>query len=230
MFEQYRSFSDYIKIYEIQRSEGLLLRHLTGVYKVLRQTVPDSAKNDALREMEAYLDQMLKQVDSSLLEEWERMRNPERAAKPETAEVKPPGAEEAAKDITRDVRNFTALVRARLLPFIRALSQEDFEDALAALDSPVSPEGTPWTPASLKASIEPFYGDHERIRLDPEARNAKHTHVVVSEDKATWKVQQVLIDPEEHNDWMVEFEVNLPASRAAGAPVVRLTRLGPITA
>ena len=230
MFEQYRSFSDYIKIYEIQRTEGLLLRHLTGVYKVLRQTVPDSAKNDALREMEAYLEQMLKQVDSSLLEEWERMKNPERAAKPDAPEVKPPGAEEAAKDVTRDVRNFTSLVRARLLPFVRALAQDDFEDALASLDSPLPPEGAPWTPASLKASIEPFYGDHERIRLDPEARNAKHTHVGVSEDKSTWKVQQVLIDPEEHNDWMVEFEVNLAASRAAGAPVVRLHRLGPITA
>jgi hypothetical protein len=72
--------------------------------------------------------------------------------------------------------------------------------------------------------------DHERIRLDPEARNARHTHVSVSEDKSTWKVQQVLIDPEDHNDWMAEFQVDLAASRAAGAPVLRLSRLGPITA
>lgn len=52
MFEEFRSFADYVKIYELQRSEGLLLRHLNSVYKVLAQTVPDAAKNDTVREME----------------------------------------------------------------------------------------------------------------------------------------------------------------------------------
>jgi hypothetical protein len=40
----------------------------------------------------------------------------------------------------------------------------------------------------------------------------------------------VLVDPEEHNDWQAEFEVDLAASRAAGAPVIRLVGLGPIGA
>ncbi len=230
MFEHYRSFSDYIKLYEIQRSEGLLLRHLTSVYKVLRQTVPDAAKNDALHEMEAYLALMLKQVDSSLMEEWERMKNPTAVPKPELTETKPPGAEEAAKDVTRDVRNFTSLIRARLLPFLRALSQDDFEEAIGALDSPLAPEGPTWTASTLKAAIEPYYTDHERIRLDPEARNARHTHIAVSEDRKFWKVQQVLIDPSDFNDWMVEFEINLEASRTALAPVIRLAVIGPVGA
>ena len=46
MFEQFRSFGDYIRDYELQRSEGLLLRHLNSVFKVLAQTVPDAAKTD----------------------------------------------------------------------------------------------------------------------------------------------------------------------------------------
>jgi hypothetical protein len=108
MFEQYYSFSDYIKAYELQRIEGLLLRHLTSVYKVLRQTLPETAKNDALREMEAYLATLLRQVDSSLIEEWERMKNPKAAPRESKPEAKPPGAEEAARDITRDPRQFTA--------------------------------------------------------------------------------------------------------------------------
>jgi hypothetical protein len=37
-----------------------------------------------------------------------------------------------------------------------------------------------------------------------------------------------LVDPEEHNDWMVEFEVDLAASRAAGQPVLWLRGFGPI--
>ncbi len=83
MFEGFRSFSDYVQEYDLERAEGLLLRHLNSVYKVLRQTVPDAVKTDAVVEMELYLRDMLRQVDSSLLEEWERMRDPD---------YRPPGA------------------------------------------------------------------------------------------------------------------------------------------
>ena len=76
MFESFRSFSDYIRDYELQRAEGVLLRHLNGVFKVLAQTVPDAAKNDQVREMELYLAAMIRQIDSSLLDEWEKMRDP----------------------------------------------------------------------------------------------------------------------------------------------------------
>ncbi|MFA6111409.1 MAG: DUF3516 domain-containing protein, partial [Candidatus Latescibacterota bacterium] len=73
MFESFLSFADYVREYELQRSEGLLLRHLHGVYKVLVQTVPETAKNEVLREMELYLGTMIRQADSSLLDEWEKM-------------------------------------------------------------------------------------------------------------------------------------------------------------
>ena len=116
MFEEFRSFADYIKLYELQRAEGVLLRHLSRVEKVLTQTVPDTAKNDQLREMEIYLGTMIRQVDSSLLDEWEKMRDPNYCAA-ETKEVRPPGAEEAAADITRDVKNFTAAIRNRAFSF-----------------------------------------------------------------------------------------------------------------
>jgi hypothetical protein len=236
MFEQYQSFSDYIKAYELQRIEGLLLRHLTSVYKVLRQTVPEAAKDDTLREMEAYLATLLKQVDSSLVEEWERLKNPSAAPREATPEAKPPGAEEAARDITRDARQFTALVRARVLPWIRCLALDQYDEAVSLLD-PGAGEGagtetgaSGWTAASLRAALDPYFEEHERIRLDPEARNVRHTHVKPSEDRRTWRVMQVLVDPEEHNDWQAEFEVDLAASRAAGAPVIRLVGLGPIGA
>ncbi len=76
MFEGFRSFSDYVQEYDLERAEGLLLRHLNSVYKVLSQTVPDGVKTDTVREMELYLRDMLRGVDSSLLDEWERMRDP----------------------------------------------------------------------------------------------------------------------------------------------------------
>ena len=185
----------------------MLLRHLNSVFKVLAQTVPDTAKNDQVREMELYLGTMIRQVDSSLLDEWEKMRDPNYRPG-ETKEVRPPGAEEAAADITRDAKNFTAAIRNRIFIFLRGLVVADYEPAIAHLDSPLDGEGARWTADRLDKIMEAYETDHQRLCLDPNARNARHTYVTPSDDKKTWRVQQMLVDPEEHNDWVAEFEVD----------------------
>jgi hypothetical protein len=265
MFETFRSFADYIRDYELQRAEGLLLRHLNGVYKVLKQTVPDAAKNDAVREMELYLGTMIRQVDSSLLDEWEKMRDPN-YQRAETKEVRPPGAEEAAADITRDTKAFTAAIRNRIFTFLRGLVVEDYEAALATLlvapvskpaVSPTSPSADgkttpsagaqersagletrdtadlevgatdqPWTAAHLAELTNQYYAAHRQLLLSPEARNLRHTYVTPSDDQKSWRVQQMLVDPDGHNDWVAEFAVDLAKSREAGEPVLRLLKLG----
>lgn len=226
MFEEFRSFADYIKIYELQRAEGLLLRHLSAVYKVLAQTVPDAAKNDALREMELYLATMLRQIDSSLLEEWEKMRDPNYVPRGEQVEVRPPGAEEAARDITRDRKSFTGAIRNRVFTFLRALVSGDLEAALAVLSTNSTADAEPWTAERLRRALEDYYVEHEVLRLDPEARNVRHTYVTPSEDQRHWIVQQMLVDPAELNDWVAEFQIDLAASREAGEPALKLVRLG----
>ena len=226
MFETFRSFADYVRDYELQRSEGLLLRHLSRVHKVLIQTVPDSAKTDPVGEMELYLGTMIRQVDSSLLDEWEKMRDPNYQPRAEAKEVRPPGAEEADRDITRDTKGFTAAIRTRIFTFLRAMVIGDYEQALASLPSPEQPEGEPWTAKRLEQAMESYYAGHQRLCLDPNARNMRHTYVTPAEDKRSWRVQQMLVDPEEFNDWVAEFEVNLAESRQAGEPVPRLKRFG----
>jgi superfamily II DNA or RNA helicase len=248
MFESFRSFSDYIRDYELQRAEGVLLRHLNRAYKVLAQNVPDAAKNDQIREMELYLASMIRQVDSSLLDEWEKMRDPN-FQRAETKEVRPPGAEEAAQDITRDTKAFTAAIRNRIFVFLRGLVIADYEAALGSLSEgrvsrtseidsvtqsqglaelvpPKDAEGQPWAADRLRAAVEAYELEHERICLDPNARNARHTYVVPSDDKKSWRVQQMLVDPEEGNDWVAEFEVDLSQSRALGEPFLQLRRIG----
>ena len=260
MFETFRSFADYIRDYELQRAEGLLLRHLNSVYKVLKQTVPDTAKNDAVREMELYLGTMIRAVDSSLIEEWEKMRDPNYDARlvrekagPSGVDLRPPGAAEADADITRDPKTFTAAIRNRIFTFLRGLVVGDYEAALSVLvetekrgdgetatvaDSPIRPlsdsaipsltdsEGNPWTADRLAKLTDAYYAAHTQLLLTPEARNTRHTYVTPSEDQKTWRVQQMLVDPDAHNDWVAEFEVNLAQSRQAGEPVMRLGRLG----
>jgi superfamily II RNA helicase len=225
MFESFRSFSDYIRDYELQRAEGVLLRHLNGVYKVLAQTVPDAAKTDTVREMELYLNTMLRQVDSSLMDEWEKMRDPN-YQRAEAKEARPPGAEEAAADITRDTKAFTAAIRNRIFSFLRGLINRDFEQALGQLVSAASANGETWTAERLSRAYDDYLVEHEHLCLDPNARNVRHTYVVPSEDKRSWRVQQMLVDPQENNDWVAEFEVDLGESRKAGGAVLRLRRIG----
>jgi superfamily II RNA helicase len=228
MFEEFRSFGDYIKVYELHRAEGVLLRHLNSVFKVLAQTVPDTAKNDQVRDMELYLGTMIRQVDSSLLDEWERMRDPNYRPG-ETKEVRPPGAEEAAQDITRDTKTFTAAIRNRIFTFLRGLVIGDLDQTIADLNSPLDAEGQAWSPARLQQALDAYHTDHGRICLEPNARNARHTYVVPAEDKKTWRVQQMLVDPEDHNDWVAEFEVDLVESRKLGESFLRLRRIGSLT-
>jgi superfamily II RNA helicase len=225
MFEGFRSFSDYVQEYDLERAEGLLLRHLNSVYKVLRQTVPDGVKTDVVLEMELYLRDMLRQVDSSLLDEWERMRDPNYVfGGAAAAEMRPPRPEEPP-DVTRDTRAFTAAIRTRAFAFLRAWSIGNDEAALQAIDSPNDGDGQPWTPERLKAARETHRVEHGGLRLDPEARNLRHTHVETIDDGRGWLVQQMLIDPEGANDWVLEIDVDIEASREAGDPVLKLLRL-----
>ena len=235
MFENFRSFAEYVLDYELQRSEGLLLRHLNSVYKVLSQTVPDGVKTDEVVEMELYLRTLLRQVDSSLEDEWERMRDPAYrpfapAARP-GEDLRPPGAETSR-----------AGHHARRQGVHRGDPHAHLHVPARVGDRP--PRGRPRRArrASARARRATRRGrrsgsdrrsrtyrvDHERVRFDPEARNVRHTHVEPSDDGATWRVQQVLVDPALHNDWMAELEVDLAASREANQPVLWLRGLGPI--
>jgi superfamily II RNA helicase len=225
MFEGFRSFSDYVQEYDLERAEGLLLRHLNSVYKVLGQTVPDGVKTDTVREMELYLRDMLRGVDSSLLDEWERMRDPDYRPLGTGGEDLRPSRPEEPPDVTRDAKAFTAAIRTRAFSFLRAWSIGDDEAALATIDAPADGDGEHWTAARLRAAREAHRAEHGGLRLDPEARNLRHTHVEPSDDRARWRVLQMLVDPEGLNDWVLELDVDLAASRELGGPVLKLLRL-----
>ena len=190
--------------------------------------MPDAAKNDAFREMELYFGTLIRQVDSSLLEEWEKMRDPNYQPRGEQPEVRPQGAEEAERDITRDAKVFTAAIRNRIFAFLRAAIGGECEQALEAIPYSAESDGEPWTAARLRQALDEHRTTRGRIRLDPEARNVRHTHTTLSEDKQHWRVQQMLIDPDEANDWVAEFDADLTASRASGEPVLHLLRVGPL--
>lgn len=220
MFENYSTFADYIREYELQRSEGLLLRYLSDVYKVLSQTVPVTDRTVELTEILVFLRALVRDVDSSLLDEWEKLRAPD----PDEALAPPPADEAAAPpDVTRNRRAFTAMVRKALFSLVRAIANGDWTYAARQLDAREG-EAVVWTPAALKDELWRYFEVHPRLRVDMEARAPKNTQVLRETD-AVWDIQQTLVDEEGDLDWFLEVEVDLKRSRAAGRPVMVLQRL-----
>ena len=239
MFENFSTFSGYVKQYNLQRMEAILLRHLNYVYKVLSQTVPDGYKNEELLEMQDYLGDMIRRVDSSLLEEWEKMAHPEDyqkrldAGTTEDEAEKAFGADKAAADITYDKKRFLGMVRQRIFQIMGNLAKQDFATVLDSLADDLDEgelladaEGTPWTEKRLLEIMAAYTAEHHKFRLDVEGRALAHT--IVTYDGDTMHVQQMLQDEEEFNDWSIDFDISLSDSREAGIPLLKLARIGEV--
>ena len=239
MFENFSTFSGYVKQYNLQRMEAILLRHLNYVYKVLSQTVPDGYKNEELLEMQDYLGDMIRRVDSSLLEEWEKMAHPEdyqKRLESGTAEdeaEKAFGADKAAADITYDKKRFVNMVRQRIFQIMGSLAKQDFADVLDSLAEDLAEgelladaEGKPWTEKRLLEIMAAYTAEHHKFRLDVEGRALAHT--IVTYDGDIMHIQQMLQDEEDFNDWSIDFNLSLSDCREAGMPLLRLSRIGEV--
>ncbi len=211
MFENYYSFADYIREYDLHKVEGLLVRYLSETFKVLEQTVPDALKNEELRGMTLYFEEMVRQVDSSLLEDWERMR---RGGEPLPATEA--SEKESPKRKPRNEAELTRFVRNEMHRFVRALASRDFEAASGLLAEPYPLE-------ELEAKFKDYLIGHQRLCTDPKARLPQFT--LIEKGAVEWTVEQVLVDPEGHNDWSLRFTIQLPED---GAPQLRLERFAAI--
>jgi len=200
MYAEFLSFPDYIRRYGLQRAEGLLLRHLSQVYKVLEQTVPAPFRTEATEELSWWLRETIRTTDSSLLDEWERLRDPDyQPDHPNEEGIKPPDR----------VRTDPAALR-------RAVRTEIFHFLKEQLTEPDGP-------------LAPFYAARERFLLDPEARNAKHTYFGGEATASPLEVAQTLVDPEGLNDWEAVFRA-FPPNPDAGEerPRIELVAVRPI--
>src|SRR5260370_12308495 len=110
MYERPLTFTEYVPFYGLSRSEGLVLRYLAEAYKALRQTVPDEAKTEDLADLIEWLGEIVRQVDSSLIDEWERLRNPSASDDPAAR------ADGRPATVTANTPALPGLVRNPLLP------------------------------------------------------------------------------------------------------------------
>jgi superfamily II RNA helicase len=210
MYERAMTFTEYIAWCGLARSEGLLLRYLADAYKALRQTVPDEAKTTELADLIEWLGEMVRQVDSSLLDEWERLANPDAAAAG-LLDERPPA-------VTGNVRAFRVLVRNALFRRVELAALRRY-DELGQLDA-----DNGWDAQAWAAALDEYYSVHSDIGTGPDARGP--AMLIIDIGKDLWLVRQIFDDPAGDHDWGFSAEVDLDASDEAGEAVIRVTDVG----
>lgn len=202
MYENFDSFGDYIRKYDLQRVEGLLLRYVTDTYRVLSQTVPNALKNDEIDEMVVYFEQMIKTTDSSLLEEWLRLQHQKLKFAPSSSNVT---SEEKPKlDMTQALRLLGIHIRNTVFSLIRALASKNYEEALTWIQN----QDQEWNEDKLDKIMKLYYEDHSYILTTSSARSPKHI-TMSSLKKSPIQVEAVIIDADGHNDWIMELRIDV---------------------
>jgi superfamily II RNA helicase len=213
MYERAMTFGEYVAYYGLTRSEGLVLRYLGDAYRALRQTVPESMRNDELVDIIEWLGALVRQTDSSLLDEWERLSDPD-ALEP-FVDVAPPEPE----NITSNERAFTVLVRNAMFRRVELAARQRWQ-ALADLDAEA---GSPMSTDDWRVAGEAYFAEHDSIDTGPDARGPRM--LLIDRSEKEWRVQQILGDPEGDHDWRITATVDLPASDEQGELALEVTGL-----
>ncbi|MFT4187726.1 MAG: DUF3516 domain-containing protein [Aeromicrobium sp.] len=217
MWERAMTFGELVGDYQLARAEGMVLRYLTDAYRTLDRTVPPSARTEEFDDLVEWLGELVRQTDSSLLDEWEHLMAGEDGA---PVEVRPTDVAAGPRPVTANVRAFRVLVRNALFRRVELADLERWDD-LAALDGDAG-----WTAEAWREAMDAYFDEYDDLGTGPDARGPQLFTVV--EEPGVWKVRQTFDDPEGHRDWGLSATVDLAASDEAGEPVVRLVSVGPL--
>ena len=221
MHERAATFAEYVQLYQLDRTEGVLLRYLADAYRALRQVVPDEARTEEVWELIEWLGDLVRRTDSSLLDEWERLANP----LDEHGADAPGGTDaDTPEPLTGNPRAFRALVRGALFRRVELAARERYGELAALRD--VDADGVGWDADRWAAALDPFYADHDDILTGPAARGPGL--FLVTPGATTWHVRQLLDEAEADHDWRIDAEVDLAASDDAGEVVLRVLAVGPL--
>lgn len=223
MYEQGMSFTDFVSRYQLARSEGLVLRYLTDAYRTLRQTVPEQHRTPELDDLAEWLGETIRQTDSSLLDEWEALADPEHV-RADVAHHEPPPS---PRPISKQSRAFRVMIRNAMWRRVELVARDDLDGLVgmerAAADRTDPPGEVVMTRSAWDEALEEYYAEHDRVLLDADARGP--ALLSVEESGRRWEVRQTIHDPEGHHDWLIEAVVDVDASDGSGELVLSATAM-----
>ncbi|HVV20787.1 MAG TPA: DUF3516 domain-containing protein [Pseudonocardiaceae bacterium] len=210
MYERAMTFVEYVGFYGLARSEGLVLRYLADAYRAVRQTIPDDAKTEELSDLVEWLGELVRQVDSSLIDEWEKLTSPGEEAEVDT---RPPA-------VTRNTRAFRVLVRNALFRRVELAARRDYL-ALGELDAESG-----WDAEAWQDALAPYFAEYDEMGTDANARGPHLLMIDQSEER--WLVRQIIDDPNGDHDWGISGEIDLAESDELGVAALHITEVGQV--
>ena len=211
--ERAMTFVEFVNHYGLARSEGVVLRYLSDAYKALERTVPDDAKTEDLLDLTEWLGELVRQVDSSLLDEWEQLQNPDET------EERP--VDDRPRPVTANTRAFRVLVRNALFRRVELAAARRY-DELGELDAEAG-----WTAERWREVLGAYFAEHQSLGIGPEARGPQY--FLVDPQPGVWTVRQIFDDPAGEHEWGINATVDLAASDEVGTAVVHLVGVGGLT-
>jgi hypothetical protein len=212
MWERAMTFRELVNTYGLTRSEGAVLRYLSDAFKALRSGVPADARTEEVTDLVEWLGELVRQVDSSLLDEWEELTNP---TGPLDAPVSVPAR---PRPLTGNERAFTAMVRNALFRRVELIARRRWYD-LGELDGAAGWDADRWG-----AVVQAYFAEHGELNTGADARGP--ALLVIDKQPGVWRVRQILDDPDGDHDWGFDVEVDLAASDEEGTVVLRLVDAG----
>ena len=217
IYERAMTFSEYVAHYGLTRSEGLVLRYLSDVYKGLIRNVPDDLKTEELLDITEWLGELVRQVDSSLIDEWQHLATAAASSSLEEAvieigvELRSDAA--APPPVTANARAFKVMVRNAAFRRVELAARRDLADLVEG-EMPGGLDEAGWSEA-----LDQYFSAHSSIGTGAQARAS--TWFDLAEQPDRWQVRQMLDDPEGWHDNAIVAEVDLAASDEAGSPAWR---------
>lgn len=237
MIEKSMTFSDLVATYGLARSEGVVLRYLTDAWRTLKHSVPTEAYTEELDDVIEWLGELIRQVDSSLVDEWALMADPDAPISEEALQqelafgVKDPNA------LSANPRAFGIMIRNFMFRIVQLFAFEK-EDELANSVDYLRDIGA--TIPDFGAALDAYFDDYADLNVGPEARGPQYFMLNKHPDDAElrellnapapegarlWLVRQVVKDPEDDCAFSFVGLVDLDASDSAGEVRLRALRI-----
>ena len=215
MLENAMTFSDLVATYGLARSEGVILRYLTDAWRTLKQSIPDEYNTPELEDIVIWLGELIRQVDSSLVDEWAQMAGEDSPIDQDTVDRELAFGVEDPTALTANRRAFTIMVRNYMFRLVQLFALEK-EDRLAELLDYL--DEVP----GFGAILDDYFDEYDDIDSGPEARGPEFFRLGDTDSRA-WSVRQIIKDPDGDHAYQFVATVDLDASDEAGE--VRLSDL-----
>jgi len=223
MYEQGMGFTAFVGRYKIARSEGLLLRYLSDAYRTLRQTVPAVHRPPELEDLIEWLGETVRQTDSSLLDEWEALSDPDHVPRTLTDAAAPP----PPRPLSGQERAFRVMIRNAMWRRVELVARDDLDGLTLVEDTDAErldpPREVVMTRKAWDAAIEDYFAEHDSVGTDSDAHGPNL--FVLERTGRRWPVRQTLADPAGHHDWVIEAEADVDASDELGELVLTTTAM-----